>query len=285
MQLASKPRGIFKPHPVLGWSLTPNKKVKVEFRNNVIQNVGADGFRKVPAHSEHSSKGINFNLYGCSYTFGTGLKDEETLANLLQIKNPEINFNNRGVSGYGNVQSYLSFETDILKGNVQAALFLIHNVHRRRNIPHPERMKQFLSLDWHRIGVEHVPCYTASEDGSFAIRFVPIWQPCLKGHGIDVFLPQERDYNSALIGTCQAIADLADKHDVPVGFVLVSPISLTLRDDLSSLPNWLDIGLTGAEYTFAPFDSHPNARANKIFAERLDTLVIDMKSMALRQND
>jgi hypothetical protein len=285
MQLASKPRGIFKPHPVLGWSLTPNQRVKVEFRDNVIQNVGADGFRNVPARSDHSGQGLNFNLYGCSFTYGTGLRDEETLVNLLQSNNPDTHFNNRGVSGYGNVQSYLSFETDILNGDVQAAFFLIHNVHRRRNIPHPVRMQHYLSLDWHRIGVEHVPCCADSEDGSFAIRFVPIWQPCLNGYAIDAFLPQERDYDRAFVRTCQAIADLADKNDIPVGFALVSPLSLPLREELSSLPNWLDIGLTGAEYTFAPFDGHPNVRANKIFAERLNSQVVEMISIARQQND
>ncbi len=37
--IAKKPRSIFRPHPIFGWTLTPNKQVQVPFRDNVVHNM------------------------------------------------------------------------------------------------------------------------------------------------------------------------------------------------------------------------------------------------------
>ena len=278
MQPARIPRDIFKPHLVLGWSLTAAGRVHVPFRRNVAQHVGSDGYREVPGQVTSRDVVADLNLYGCSFTYGTGLADSETFASLLQTQHQDIRINNRGVPGYSSVQSYLSFESDVLNGDVQAAVFLLHPVHRIRNIPHPTRMRQFLSLDWHRAGIEHVPCCDLTSDGFSGIRYVPIWQPSLQGRPFDAFVPQEHVFERAMVQTCLAICRLAARNDIPIGFAMIDRFENAFAQQLSVLPNLIDISAPGPEYNFSPFDGHPNAKANRLFAERLDGMVTDLKS-------
>lgn len=48
----------------------------------------------------------NINIYGCSFTFGDGLNDEETFSYILQGRLRQFNINNYGVSGYGILDIY-----------------------------------------------------------------------------------------------------------------------------------------------------------------------------------
>ena len=186
-QVVSKPRLLFRPHPVWGWSLTPNYSVRVGFRDDVIQTIAADGWRFVPGGAD--ALDTQLAVYGCSFTYGTGLADDETFVALLQQDMPHVKIRSRGIGGQSSVQNYLQFQHDIAQGNVDAAIFAIISDHRFRNIPHPQRMQQFLHNDWHRIGVEHVPVIRQGRDGQNSIQYVPIWQPALKRGGFDAFLP------------------------------------------------------------------------------------------------
>lgn len=278
---AKLPRHIFQPDPVLGWSLTPDRVIQVPFRRDVVQTVASDGFRVVPSSAKAAPDGIRLNLYGCSYTYGTGLRDEETFAHRIQENHPDIRIRNRGVSGYGNVQTLLSFENDIKNGEVQAAIIFLHEIHRIRNLPHPARMRQYLSADWYRAGVEHVPCCNMVSGVFAGVRYVPIWQPCLQGRPIDAFIAPDYVFEQAMVQTCKAIAGLAEKHGIPAGFALISDFDAKLADQLAILPNLIDIAVRGAEFTFSPFDGHPNAKANALFAERLDNMVTDFKKQVV----
>lgn len=53
------------------------------------------------------------HLYGCSYTFGHSIADTSTMAYKLQCKMPEYNIINKGVSGYGLAQMFLSLQKSL----------------------------------------------------------------------------------------------------------------------------------------------------------------------------
>lgn len=276
-----RPRSIFEPHPVLGWKLAANRSLRVPFRPDVIQTTGPDGWRSVADQPSEPIGRLVF--YGCSFTYGVGLTDDETFPSLVQSHLPDITVENKGVSGHGTVQNYLQFRDDVRRGAVQAAVFGLISGHRYRNLPHPSRMNYFLSLDWHTIGVEHVPRVRADREGRLQIEYVPIWQPALLRNDFDAFLPDEYMVDRATVRMVEMVLAHAEVHNIPAMFALLDGgdrffNSLMLREvgDVIDVSAPMD-----QEHTFLPHDGHPNEAANRLFAERLLPRVITMCNQAM----
>jgi len=273
-QLAKKPRDIFRAHPIVGWTLTPNRQVEVGFRPGVIQNIDAQGNRHIP-HAPPDLSAKRLAIYGCSFTYGTGLADAETYPALLQEALPSVRVINKGVGGHGSVQALLRFRADLLDQQVDAAVFGMISDHRYRNLPHPYRMKAHLSPDWHRIGVEQVPHARLDRSGKIEIVFTPTWQPCVLRNDFAVFLPDEHVFDLVTIGVFQEILALADAHRVPVLIALLDQIDPQFNQlMIQTFCAAHDVSTPyEAAYHFQPDDLHPNALANRCFAERLLPIV------------
>ena len=61
-EIVAKPRLLFRPHAVLGWSLTPGYQVQVRFRPDVIQIIGADGWRHVVGANDQQGPNLAVGL-------------------------------------------------------------------------------------------------------------------------------------------------------------------------------------------------------------------------------
>ncbi|QLC22508.1 hypothetical protein HFP51_10135 [Parasphingopyxis sp. CP4] len=269
MKSARKPRQIFRPNPVLGWSLTPGETVEVSYRDNVVQHIGDDGWRIVSGQSE--SSGIILGLYGCSFIYGTGLRDSETLASLVQAEFPEITVMNRGIGGHSSVQNLLQFRRDLEAGRVSAAIFGIISNHRYRNIPHPARMRMLQSLEWQELGIEHVPIARQNRSSELEIDYLPIWQPALSRSDFDAFLPNAHMIDMATVAVLSEIVEVGNRAGVHTLFALLDQTDPEFNDQLlSAFTNCKDVSTPNdADHSFRPFDAHPNALSNQIFAERL----------------
>ncbi|MGB3246335.1 MAG: hypothetical protein WBB25_17505 [Sulfitobacter sp.] len=267
--IVAKPRLLFRPHAVLGWSLTPGYGVRVGFRPEIVQNIGADGWRLVPGAAE--SQGPRLAVYGCSFTYGTGLADDETFVALLQRDLPAGQLLNRGIGGQSTVQNFLQFRRDIASGQIDAAIFAIMSDHRFRNIAHPKRMRQLLNMDWYRLGVEHVPVLRQGRDGQNTICYVPIWQPALQQGGFDVFLPDDHMIDSATLAILAETQNLAKAHKIPIQFALLDQLDLGFNSAVQTrFDSTIDISVPlDSDHSFLPHDPHPNQVANRAFSDRL----------------
>lgn len=271
-KIVAKPRLLFRPDPVLGWALSPDHAVRVQFRDDVIQHIDPDGWRRVPpAQDGPAPAGPQLAVYGCSFTYGTGLRDDETFTARLQQALPGAVIRNRGIGGHGTVQNLLQFRRDIAAGVVDAAVFAVLSDHQTRNIPHPQRMRQYLHPEWYKLGVEHVPVLRRDGTGRGRIAYLPIWQPVIEQGGFDVFLPDARMQAEATFSALDMVRDTAETADVPVQFALLDDydpeFSAALLDRFAEAT---DISAPGdAAHTFLPHDRHPNIAANLLFAERL----------------
>lgn len=282
-KLVAKPRFLFRPHPVLGWSLTPNYGVKVRFRTGIIQSIGSDGWRSIPCASDNV--GPRLAVYGCSFTYGTGLADEETFTAQLQNAMPDARILNRGIGGQGTLQNYLQFRRDIAQAQVDAAVFAIISDHRFRNIAHPQRMKQYQKRDWYELGIEHVPILRQGRAGRLQIRYVPIWQPSLQHRNFEDFLPDDHMIDTATLAVLREIRRHADAHKIPTGFVLLDNLDPDFNDlVLKSFKGTRDVSVTlDKKFSFQPLDPHPNAQANLVFAEKLYPIAKDLCERAVRR--
>lgn len=281
-RLVAKPRLLFRPDPVLGWSLSPGHGVAVGFRDGVVQHVGDDGWRVVPGSGD--AAGPRIAVYGCSFTYGTGLADHETFVAGLQAGRPEMRLLNRGIGGHGTVQNFLQFRRDLAAGAVDAALFAVISDHRFRNIPHPQRMRQYLTRDWYRLGVERVPVLRQDQQGGACIAYVDIWQPALERAEFDEFLPDEHMINGAFFATMRAVQAAARDRALPVRIAILDQLDPDFTAAVQrEIPGTVDVSVPhDADHTFVPDDVHPNVAANRVFAERLlpviDDLTIDLRS-------
>lgn len=269
MQHAARPNQIFKPDPLLGWRLSPDCSIKMEFRPSVVQTINAEGWRNVPGAPDTASR--NVGVYGCSFTYGTGLSDAETYVAQLQSDFGQVRFLNRGIGGHGSVQNYLQFRRDVKKGLVDTAIFGIISDHRFRNVPHPQRMRQFRNRHWYEKGIERVPTARMTREDTMVVEYVPIWQPALEGSDFEVFLPDERMIDLATFQVLRSICDFAKTHAIPVSLALLDQLDLKFNVAvLESFPAAVDVSTPYDDaHTFMPHDLHPNPAANRLFAERL----------------
>lgn len=287
VKTVAKPRLLFRPDPVLGWALSPDHAVRVRFRDGVVQRIGPDGWRHVPPPGPDEAaepERPQLAVYGCSFTYGTGLTDDETFTARLQHALPGLVIRNRGIGGHGTVQNLLQFRRDIAAGAVDAAVFAIMSDHRTRNIPHPHRMRQFLSPEWHRLGVEHLPVLRRDGAGRGRIAYLPIWQPVIEQGGFEAFLPDEWMLTEATLAVLDMVREAAAAAAVPVHFALLDDFDTDFNAAvLGRFSAASDISVPGdAAHTFQPHDAHPNAVANALFAERLMPAV---EAMALAPRD
>jgi hypothetical protein len=217
------------------------------------------------------STGPKINLYGCSWTYGTGLSDDETFAQLLQVEFPSARFRNRGCGGYGTVHNYIQFRQEIAANDVDIAIFLVISDHRFRNTPHRIRWKTFQESRWDGYGVTRTPIARQSRDGTFQIAYIPLLQPAVDAEGLDTFLPSDFMLDQATFATLRASRALAEKNGVQIIIAVLDSVDMTFNDRLlAEFESAIDISVPFDEDHFwLPHDSHPNAFANTLFSERI----------------
>ncbi|MGM9998347.1 MAG: hypothetical protein ACI38Q_02970 [Candidatus Bruticola sp.] len=72
-------------------------------------------------------------LLGCSYIFGSGLDDRDTLAWQLNQKYPDVQFDNYGVPGWGTYQTLMLEETLLANNFYDLVIYCAIDDHRNRN--------------------------------------------------------------------------------------------------------------------------------------------------------
>ena len=267
--VGQRPAQLFKPNALLGWSFAPDSRIEVSFRDEVTQTIGPDGWRQTPGIPADATQTLA--VYGCSFVYGTGLSDTETLAAQMQLQLPSTRVLNRGIAAQGTVHNYLQFRRDLSQGVVDAAIFGVISDHRVRNIPNPDRMKPFQSPLWFERGLEHMPVARLQRDGGLKIDYVPCYQPVLAKGDLSDFLPDDAVLDQVLLRILAEIEALGTRHGVPVAFALLDQHD----PDFNALfagqgEPCLDISVPFDEAHFLiPDDTHPNARANSLYGERL----------------
>jgi len=115
------------------------------------------------------------------------------------------------------------------------------------------------------------------DDGSLSIKHISFKRPELAGIDLDDFGPDHYyiEYVTArLFERAAEIVREAGGHFFVT--VLRFAMSDNLREQLEArgIPV-VDASVNGREYSLMPFDGHPNARANEIFAERIYAYIAD----------
>ncbi len=137
---------LFEPDPELGWVMRANATVEDRayldldhLEWSAVYHTGANGQRVVPLRPE---RGPALLLFGCSYTFGHGLADEQTIAAQIQKARPEWRVFNCGALAYGTAQSWLAMRRCSEPAASEVAYVFIDD-HLRRDSADRGWLRQF----------------------------------------------------------------------------------------------------------------------------------------------
>jgi GDSL-like lipase/acylhydrolase family protein len=94
--------------PRLGWAVIPDIRNMTPFAKGKLVNTNSKGLRGTAEYGYARTPGkTRILVFGDSFTFGTGVSDDETYAHYLEAALPNTEILNLGVQGYGQDQMLL----------------------------------------------------------------------------------------------------------------------------------------------------------------------------------
>jgi hypothetical protein len=269
------PGAIYEPDPVLFTRLKPNTYTEMMvLGRKVIMDVDATGCRPVTGQPAVGEKTLA--VFGCSFTYGTAIAAEETFCSLLQGMFPNWRVENHGVSAYCTTSNLVQLERVTKWNQPQLVTFCWIGQHLQRNVADISWI-QLMSENMlggatpKEVPTQRFPRAALNSDGMLQMRSVRV--PRKELLGIDF-----SDFTVDLYYADQVCFRLFERANAIVTGYGGHFFITTLRGHFSPVlaAQLADVGipvvdarLHGAEYTCLPDDGHPNALANRIFAEKI----------------
>lgn len=220
-------------------------------------------------------------IFGCSYTHGWSVDDEQTFPWLVQKRFPEYEVVNFGVGGYGTVQSLLQFQDALAEGAPKVAVLAYASFHDERNTFSRTRRKYI--VPWNSLGPLTQPYARLTIAGELRLLSAGAEYtefPMMRHSALVHFI--ERKYNrieleshrSHLVSQALVLemSRLASEHGVRfiVAGIGGSHAMLEFAEE-EGIPN-VDISIDRnlPENTNDPHDDHPSAIAHQRYADALE---------------
>lgn len=296
---------LFAKHPTLGYSHIAGK----------FTVTLADGYSLKVTHLPNTLRithpldtygGANYKkeiwIFGCSYTYGFSLNDEETYPWLLQERFPEYEIVNFGVSGYGTIHSLIQFREALKAGPPpKIAVLAYASFHDLRNTF--LRIQRKRVAPWNHLGSLMQPYARLDRDGKLEYHMADTVYsefPLMKRLALAHFVEMEYDdyedwrYRSHDVSKMlvKEIAQLAKEHGVEFIVAGISHlderggkwnlVTTGNRTTLEMLHFARENGIPSVDisvnerlgvYNNLPHNGHPNALANKEYADKLDAFL------------
>lgn len=278
----------FNEHPTYGYIAKPGQHtINQNHKNYFTITNNSRGYRITSLSKEYDNK-PEIWVFGCSFTNGWMLNDDETFCWLAQKELPDYKIKNYGLPSYSNLQSLLQLE-DLLKTKAAPKLIILNFAwfHNIRNTYVRYWEKSIAPIGF--IGNLQVP-YARLNDTSYDIKYKPLkyhsW-PLVEYSAFVHFL--ETNYNhfedhnmvKSYMVTSKILQDFnricRDKN------ILVVIANIDGSEETKGFMEHLQkkgittadisVDLTIPENTFLPDDPHPTTKANREIAEKLIKLI------------
>jgi hypothetical protein len=219
-------------------------------------------------------------IFGCSFTHGWTVNDDETYPWLLQQRLPEYNVVNFGVSGYGTIHSLLQFRDALKTKTPKVALLTYAGFHDERNTFARSRRKTI--VPWNKLGPLVQP-YARLDSAGHLQYFVsavvypefPLMRHLALSHFLEIKYDQSEptwlrshQVSEALIAE---MAKVATANGVTFAVAIISDagkLNLPAPEPVPIVD--ITVDLKRPENTNLPFDSHPSAVAHVKYADKLE---------------
>ncbi len=227
-------------------------------------------------------------IFGCSFTHGWSLNDEETYPWLLQERFPQYEIVNFGVNGYGTLQSLLQFQEALTQKNPpKTAIIAYAPIHDQRSTF--LRIWQKNVAAWNQLDALAYPYARVNREGKLVSSLAKVEFrefPFMRNSAFAHFIEQtynrleERWYDSHQItkAIIKEFAELAEKHHVTL--IVAGIIAHQNTEDmleyaasLGAITGDVSVDLNIRENTNLPHDGHPSASANVQYAKNMEPLL------------
>jgi hypothetical protein len=277
----------YQSHPTLGYTHLPGRYTVYFWDTSFTASHLPNTLRVTHPLESYSTSPAKDEvwIFGCSFTYGWGLKDEETYPWLIQERFPEYEVVNFGVGGYGTIHSLLQFRDALKSRTPKVAVLAYANFHDERNTFLRQRRKYVVA--GRNLGPVAQPYARLDAQGHLNYQFAPIEYsevPLMRYSALINFL--ESKYNQledkfvrshevsrALI---LELAKIAAEHDVK--FILagifnsagtVEMLNFAREHGITSIDLSVDLKVPANRLP----DEHPSALANRQFADQLERLL------------
>lgn len=282
----------FIKHPTLGYTHLPG-----EFKVTL-----PDGYTFKAAHLSNTLRvthpldtyGVEPQrdeiwIFGCSFTHGWTLNDEETYPWLLQEQLPEYEIVNFGVSGYGTLQSLLQFQEALEKRSKPRLVIIAYaSFHDQRNTLLRLRSKQM--APWNKLGPIVQPYATVGENGNLnyamaemTYREFPLMRYSALMNLVETtydYKVEDAFYNSHEVSKAiiREFHQLTKTHGIE--WVVVGLLSDRLTADTLAYSQSegimtadISVDLSIPANRNLPHDPHPSPAANRQYAQKLESFL------------
>jgi hypothetical protein len=132
---------VYEPDNIHGWRNRPGKHLFASVEPsgpNVHETYWPDNSRATRETPEHGGSKLLF--FGCSFTQGFGISDNETYPWLIQQRFPDLNVLNYGTGGFGTYQSLLLAQRVLQQAeeSVTLVVYGLIELHEERNVYNPK---------------------------------------------------------------------------------------------------------------------------------------------------
>lgn len=274
----------FKDDLTVGFKCNPGQYlIKIGTKENFLPfdvTINEDGWRAT-GNYDKPVKGKEIWMFGCSYTFGWSISDNETYPWLLQEKlQDSYNVYNYAGNGYGNVHglNQLKFllkegKRDELTGVI--AVFNYNRFHLKRNVAAYSHLASFSNIkglvihypkayldEKEQLHISVNPFFlkpAPDPDDSYMEKvtrliFDDIYNICMENDIVPVVVYQQEEANDTVIEYCRN-----------KGFYI---IDITVDN------------IGNSKYNNKPYDIHPNASAHAIYFDKIYAGLLGNKLIA-----
>lgn len=291
--IKSSPEYCIIPHKNLGFALKPGQfNITINKGLNYKVSHTSDSLRYTGVSYKYNPK---VYFFGCSYTYGMGVNDNENFVYLFQEKHPNLNVKNFGIPGYGTIQCLLQLKSLITKQDIPNTIVVNYaNFHDIRNSLTPQyrlnlKMGYELANDSLKklMLTSNVP-YIKKNKKTFIIDYCK-WENLYKNwqlretlasvNYLQTLLDKQTEKNiptqQITLFIFDEIKKLCDKHNIKLVVT-----GITQNNDTKKFLNNLKIhqiksidisvNLSDNKYNNTPYDNHPNKLAHLEFAKALN---------------
>jgi hypothetical protein len=277
----------FTPHPTLGYTHLPGS-FQVTLPDGYSFHVThlPNTLRVTHPLDTYPSTGDKEEIwiFGCSFTHGWALNDEDTYAWQLQQMLPEYEVVNFGSNGYGTLQSLIQFREALPTRKPKVAVLAYASFHDARNTFLRKRQKAV--APWNKLGPLMQPYASVDRDGRLhyamadvVYREFPLMRRSALAHFIEItynnyeaWRTDSRAVTEALIDEMAALAK-ANGVEFVVAFISGKPYMMDYTRSRGIPTVDISVDESLPENTNRPHDNHPSALANRKFAETLEAFL------------
>ena len=277
---------LYEDDPIMGYRLKPGRFTVTMADGFPVQTTHLSTHERATGRNDQELGRPEIWIFGCSYTYGWSVNDEETFPWLTQQELPSFRVRNFGVPGYGDLQGLLRFREELKKGvNPKMVVLVYAAFHDERNAGLRQWQKSLIRPRNGDIGPQGQSKATLDSEGNLKVSEHPekLWElPGMRTWSIPHSI--EKRWNKIEANAVpaekisqQIIRNLArEAAKAGAGFLLVGiendpktelMISWWEREGGKTADISVNINENGMRND--PHDCHPGPKAHRVFATHL----------------